>query len=62
MWFVTVEIKSLCIKLLVGTANRSALFLKELADLTRRGIQVRLIRAKEPGPNWREDFDRYLAR
>ena len=27
--------------------------------LIRRGVEVRLIHAKEPGPNFREDFDRY---
>ena len=34
-------------------------FLEVLAGRVRRGIDVRLIHAKEPGPNWREDFDRY---
>ena len=34
-------------------------FLEVLAGMVRRGIEVRLIHAKEPGPNWREDFDRY---
>ena len=23
------------------------------------GVEVRLIHAKDPGPNWRDDFDRY---
>ena len=30
-----------------------------IALLIRRGVEVRLIHAKEPGPNFREDFDRY---
>ena len=34
-------------------------FLEVLAGMVKRGIGVRLIHAKEPGPNWREDFDRY---
>ena len=34
-------------------------FLQVLAGMVRRGIEVRLIHAKEPGPNWREDFDRH---
>jgi phosphatidylserine/phosphatidylglycerophosphate/cardiolipin synthase-like enzyme len=34
-------------------------FLQVLADLVNRGISVRLIHAKEPGPRFREDFDRY---
>jgi phosphatidylserine/phosphatidylglycerophosphate/cardiolipin synthase-like enzyme len=36
-------------------------FLGELADLIGRGVSVRLIHAKEPGPNFRKDFDRYPA-
>ena len=34
-------------------------FLGILADLISKGREVRLIHAKEPGPNFREDFDRY---
>ncbi len=34
-------------------------FLALIALLIRRGVEVRLIHAKEPGPNFREDFDRY---
>ena len=34
-------------------------FLAVIALLIRRGVEVRLIHAKEPGPNFREDFDRY---
>ena len=30
-----------------------------LADLIKKGKEVRLIHAKEPGPNFREDFDHY---
>ena len=34
-------------------------FLALIAQLIRRGVDVRLIHAKEPGPNFREDFDKY---
>ena len=27
--------------------------------MVKRGSEVRLIHAKDPGPNWRNDFDRY---
>lgn len=27
--------------------------------MQKRGVEVRLIHAKEPGENWRDDFDRY---
>lgn len=41
-----------------GRGNLSP-FLAVIALLIRRGVEVRLIHAKEPGPNFREDFDRY---
>ncbi len=34
-------------------------FLALLAQLIRKGVEVRLIHAKEPGPTFREDFDKY---
>ena len=34
-------------------------FLAVLAQLVRKGVEVRLIHAKEPGPAFREDFDQY---
>ena len=49
----------------IGTANIKDLYVGErpflglLADLIKKGKEVRLIHAKEPGPNFREDFDRY---
>jgi len=49
----------------IGTADIKDLYVGErpflglLADLIDKGIEVRLIHAKEPGPNFREDFDRY---
>ena len=52
-------------QLWIGTADIKDLYVGErpflgvLADLIGRGREVRLIHAKEPGPNFREDFDRY---
>ena len=49
----------------IGTADIKDLYVEErpflgvLANLISRGREVRLIHAKEPGPNFREDFDRY---
>jgi len=34
-------------------------FLEVLDGMVKRGIEVRLIHAKDPGPNWRDDFDHY---
>jgi phosphatidylserine/phosphatidylglycerophosphate/cardiolipin synthase-like enzyme len=33
--------------------------LEVLVKLIKKGVAVRLIHAKEPGPNFREDFDRF---
>ena len=49
----------------IGTADIKDLYVEErpflgvLADLISKGKEVRLIHAKEPGPNFREDFDHY---
>lgn len=49
----------------IGTADIKDLYVEErpflgvLADLIGKGREVRLIHAKEPGPNFREDFDQY---
>lgn len=55
LWIVTADIKDLH----VPTGRRSVPFLKVLADLVESGVSVRLIHAKEPGPRFRTDFDRY---
>ena len=55
LWIGTADIKDLYVK--VG--NSSEPFLGILADLLKRGVEIRLIHAKEPGPVFREEFDRY---
>jgi len=55
LWIGTADIKDLYVKVGVGSTP----FLGILAELIKRGVDVRLIHAKEPGPNFREDFDRY---
>ena len=51
----TADIKDLHVK--AGPSSEP--FLGIVAELLRRGISVDLIHAKEPGPNFMEDFDRY---
>lgn len=51
LWIGTADIKDLYVE------DRP--FLGILADLIKKGREVRLIHAKEPGPNFREDFDQY---
>lgn len=55
LWIGTADIKDLHVK--VGATTQP--FLAVIALLIRRGVAVRLVHAKEPGPNFREDFDRY---
>ena len=55
LWIGTADLKDV----FVMRGKRARPFLGELADLIERGVSVRLIHAKEPGPNFRKDFDRY---
>lgn len=55
LWIGTADIKDLYVDL--GKEKKP--FLALLAQLVRRGVEVRMIHAKEPGPNFREDFDKY---
>lgn len=60
LWIGTADIKDLYV--VQGKTEKP--FLGVLSELIGKGVEVRLIHAKEPGPNFREDFDRYprLAR
>lgn len=53
----TADMKDLYVQ--VGSGSEP--FLGVLDLLVRRGVEVRLLHAKEPGPNFRNDFDRYPA-
>lgn len=55
LWIGTADIKDAYIEV---EGDRMP-FLKLLSRLIRRGVEVRLIHAKEPGPAFREDFDKY---
>ena len=55
LWIGTADIKDLY----VADGSSTIPFLGVLAKLIKRGVDVRLIHAKEPGPAFREDFDRY---
>ena len=55
LWIATADIKDMY----VDSSGRDMVpFLKVLAILIGKGVEIRLIHAKEPGPNFREDFDR----
>lgn len=57
LWIGTADIKDAYIEM----KGEKVPFLKLLAQLIRKGVEVRLIHAKEPGPAFREDFDKYPA-
>lgn len=55
LWIGTADIKDLYAE----KGKEKMPFLAIIAGLLKKGVAVRLIHAKEPGPNFREDFDRY---
>ena len=65
LWIATADIKDMYVEppsraMEVKAGGREMVpFLEVLDGLVKRGIEVRLIHAKDPGPNWRDDFDRY---
>jgi len=56
LWIATADIKDMYVE---TNGQDMDPFLKVLAQLIGRNVEIRLIHAKEPGPNFREDFDRY---
>ena len=56
LWIGTADIKDLYVD---GDGGRVEPFLAVLDRLVKRGVEVRLLHAKEPGENFREDFDRF---
>jgi phosphatidylserine/phosphatidylglycerophosphate/cardiolipin synthase-like enzyme len=55
LWIATSDMKDLH----VAKGARMVPFLEILSDLVSRRVEVRLLHAKEPGPRFRDDFDRY---
>ena len=55
LWIGTADIKDLYVEV----ANEKKPFLALIAQLIRCGVEVRLIHAKEPGQNFRDDFDKF---
>ena len=55
LWLGTSDLKDLH----VHRGRQMIPFLGVLSELVERGVAIRLLHAKEPGPAFREDFDRY---
>lgn len=57
LWLATADLKDLH----MHKHGRMVPFLETLSDLVCRNVEIRLLHAKEPGPVFRADFDRYPA-
>jgi len=57
VWLGTADIKDMHVK----DGSRTVSFLAVLERLVKKKVAVRLLHAKEPGPNFRRSFDRYRA-
>ena len=55
LWLATADLKDLH----VHRGKRMVPFLAVLSELIDKGVSVRLLHAKEPGPAFRRDFDKY---
>jgi len=58
VWIATADIKDMHVS---GGARGFRPFLGVLNDLVKDGVEIRLLHAKEPGPRFRKDFDKYPA-
>ena len=58
LWIATADIKDLHVGAGIAGKNMVPL-LQVLAGLLESGVEVRLIHAKEPGPMFRQEFDRF---
>ncbi len=55
LWLATADLKDLH----VDKNGKKVPFLEILSDLVKKNVEIRLLHAKEPGPAFRKDFDRY---
>lgn len=58
LWIATSDLKDVHVE---GPGRRYVPLLSVFDDLIKANVEVRLIHAKEPGPAFREDFDRFPA-
>ncbi len=55
VWIGTADIKDMH----VAVGNGSVSFLYMLNHLVQKGVEIRLLHAKEPGKNFRDSYDKY---
>jgi phosphatidylserine/phosphatidylglycerophosphate/cardiolipin synthase-like enzyme len=56
VWIATADLKDMHV---LAQKGKYRPFLAVLAELVAAGVEIRLIHAKEPGPRFRKDFDKY---
>ena len=56
VWIATADLKDMHV---LEQKGKYRPFLAVLAELVAAGVEIRLIHAKEPGPRFRRDFDKY---
>lgn len=56
VWIATADLKNMHVEAAKGKYRP---FLAVLAELVKAGVEVRLLHAKEPGPRFRADFDKF---
>lgn len=56
VWLATSDLKDLYVQ---KGRKKMAPFLETLSDLVVKGVKIRLIHAKTPGPAFQKDFARY---
>lgn len=56
LWIATADLKDMHVRI---SGKRFDSVAHLWADLVRRGVEIRLVHAKEPGPRFRKDFDRF---
>ncbi|MHC4265237.1 MAG: phospholipase D-like domain-containing protein [Planctomycetota bacterium] len=55
LWLATADLKDLH----VDKNGKMVPFLEVLSDLIKKNVEIRLLHAKEPGPLFRRDYDKY---
>jgi phosphatidylserine/phosphatidylglycerophosphate/cardiolipin synthase-like enzyme len=55
LWIATADIKDMHVQ----RGRHYVPFLSVLSEMVERGVSIRLAHAREPGPAFREDYDRY---
>ena len=61
LWIATADLKDMYVEKQSLSGKKMIPFLQVLSNLLDTGVEVRLIHAKEPGPAFRQDFDKYPA-